>query len=365
MIEKMVITVVANEHNHELIQGREEDIIFTSLYKKTYHYKAKKHDDAITSVFLNPKLMRKVIAKIQKVAIRLKSNFLIDEVVCKAHIVLRIDDREKWVITVVANEHNHELIVSPSKSRFFRSHRAITKEQKELIHMLNEQNISTSQIMAFMQAREGGRHNIHFTRKDLMTVVRSENIVSCTCKLFEFYGLLCAHVLKVMHYIEIYNIPPHYILNRWTKNAKKRTPSNSAEMSGGSSFCRSRRFDSLTLEMQKFIFEGSKSLKAHETACQIIREGIDTLTSINQMFESEEATIKEPSSGLHRIVISQSSQVNMLASECTIKDPPQSQCKGKRKPQRFKPPIEKKVRVPRTCKQCGKKGHNIRTCKEV
>ncbi|OAY82810.1 Protein FAR1-RELATED SEQUENCE 3 [Ananas comosus] len=190
-------------------------------------------------------------------------------------------------------------------------------------------------------------------------------MVSCTCKLFEFYGLLCAHALKVMHYIEIYNIPPHYILNRWTKNAKKRIPSNSTEMSDGSSFCRSRRFDSLTLEMQKFIFEGSKSLKAHETACQIIREGIDTLTSINQMFESEEATIKEPSIGLHRIVISQSSQVNMLASECTIKDPPQSQCKGKRKPQRFKPSIEKKIRVPRTCKQCGKKGHNIRTCKEL
>ncbi|OAY67922.1 hypothetical protein ACMD2_14772, partial [Ananas comosus] len=61
------------------------------LYKKTYHYKAKKHDDAITSVtyccskagLSKSQIMRKVIAKIQKVAIRLKSNFLIDEVVVK------------------------------------------------------------------------------------------------------------------------------------------------------------------------------------------------------------------------------------------------------------------------------------------
>ncbi|OAY77092.1 Protein FAR1-RELATED SEQUENCE 7, partial [Ananas comosus] len=307
-------------------------------------------------------------------------------------------------MTVVANEHNHELIVSPSKTRFFRSHRNITNEQKELIHMLNEQNISTSHIMAFMQAREGGRHNIQFTHKDLsnkdfrtkdgeptlwsddpiekdarrlytrnifsefktqlrattsyklielendslykispishpsssrqrmctytVTVVRSENIVSCTCKLFEFYGLLCAHALKVMHYIEIYNIPSRYILKRWTNNAKKGLPSNSVEISGGSSFCN---------------LEGSKSLKAFETACQIIRQGVDTLTSISQIFEIEEATLKEPSDDLQRIVISQSSQVNILTLECTIKDPPHSQCKGKRRPQRFKLTIEKKI----------------------
>ncbi|OAY67242.1 Protein FAR1-RELATED SEQUENCE 12 [Ananas comosus] len=173
--------------------------------RKTYHYKAKKHDDAITSVtyccskagLSKSQTHEKSHCQNSEGSNTPKKQFSNRRSGCKAHIVLRIDDREKWVITVVANEHNHELIF--------------------------------------------------------------------------------------------------------------------------------------------------KSLKAHETACQIIREGIDTLTSINQMFESEEATIKEPSSGLHRIVISQSSQVNMLASECTIKDPPQSQCKGKRKPQRFKPPIEKRL----------------------
>ncbi|OAY81711.1 hypothetical protein ACMD2_25464 [Ananas comosus] len=51
--------------------------------------------------------------------------------------------------------------------------------------------------------------------------------------------------------------------------------------------------------------------------------------------------------------------------DCAISDPPQSQCKGKRRPQRFKPQVEKKVKKSRTCKQCGKKGHNRRTCHEV
>nr|CAD1836483.1 unnamed protein product [Ananas comosus var. bracteatus] len=48
-----------------------------------------------------------------------------------------------------------------------------------------------------------------------------------------------------------------------------------------------------------------------------------------------------------------------------IKDPPYSQCKGRRKPQGLKPLIEKKAKIPRTCKACGKKVHNIKTCKEA
>nr|CAD1830038.1 unnamed protein product [Ananas comosus var. bracteatus] len=87
-------------------------------------------------------------------------------------------------------------------------------------------------------------------------------------------------------------------------------------------------------------------------------------SEINQTLENEVETIKEPSNDLHRIVISQSSRVKQFTSDNMIKYPPHSQCKGRRKPQRLKPQIEKKAKIPRTCKACGKKGHNIRTCKE-
>ncbi|OAY81609.1 Protein FAR1-RELATED SEQUENCE 5 [Ananas comosus] len=92
--------------------------------------------------------------------------------VIKAHlrnqcsIVERIKMQEdsKWIVTTFEKERNHNLVTSPSKSRFLRSHRSITTEQKQVIHMLSEQNISTSQIMTFMTAREGGSQNVHFTR---------------------------------------------------------------------------------------------------------------------------------------------------------------------------------------------------------
>ncbi|OAY68105.1 Protein FAR1-RELATED SEQUENCE 3, partial [Ananas comosus] len=221
---------------------------------------------------------------------------------CKAHIRARMVEQGKWVIPKFHNVHNHELIVNPSKSHFGRSHRKISKDQREIIHQLSEQNVSTSQIMSYLAAKEGGRQNIHFTRKDLMnedeedfknkdgeaylwsydpierqardiytkaiffefrkhlraatgysileletyalykiSPLAQSNIqkrqlrsymvsvdvpnqkVSCNCKLFEFFEILCSHCLKVPPYINMHSIPPHYILKRWTKDAKKGT----------------------------------------------------------------------------------------------------------------------------------------------
>jgi hypothetical protein len=48
-------------------------------------------------------------------------------------------------------------------------------------------------------------------------------------------------------------------------------------------------------------------------------------------------------------------------------DPPQSQCKGRKKhPLRFKPVHEKMAKKQRTCSICNaKEGHNARTCPQV
>ena len=46
-----------------------------------------------------------------------------------------------------------------------------------------------------------------------------------------------------------------------------------------------------------------------------------------------------------------------------VKDPPQSNCKGRKRVQRYKSPSEPKGKKSRTCKRCNQKGHNIRNCK--
>ncbi|OAY74909.1 Protein FAR1-RELATED SEQUENCE 5, partial [Ananas comosus] len=227
---------------------------------------------------------------------------------CKAHIILKIDDRGKWVITVVANEHNHELIVSPSKTRFFLSHRSITKEQKELIHMLNEQNISTSQIMSFMQERDGGRHNIHFTRKDLSN--------------------------KDMEDFMTKDGEP----TLWSDDPIEKDARRIYTRILFSEFKTQLR---ATTGYKLIELEKESLYKISPISCSSSsRQHTHTYMTL----ENEVQTIKEPSNDLHRIVISQSSRVKQFTSDNMIKDPPHSQCKGRRKPQRLKPQIERKLR---------------------
>ncbi|KAG8365107.1 hypothetical protein BUALT_Bualt18G0069900 [Buddleja alternifolia] len=46
--------------------------------------------------------------------------------------------------------------------------------------------------------------------------------VSCSCRKFEFAGILCSHALKVLSSRNIVEIPELYIKKRWTKKAKKK-----------------------------------------------------------------------------------------------------------------------------------------------
>nr|XP_015648302.1 protein FAR1-RELATED SEQUENCE 5-like isoform X2 [Oryza sativa Japonica Group] len=42
---------------------------------------------------------------------------------------------------------------------------------------------------------------------------------SCSCRMFERIGILCAHGLKVLDLMNIKKLPPHYIIKRWTREA--------------------------------------------------------------------------------------------------------------------------------------------------
>ncbi|XP_019054503.1 PREDICTED: protein FAR1-RELATED SEQUENCE 5-like [Nelumbo nucifera] len=46
------------------------------------------------------------------------------------------------------------------------------------------------------------------------------DLISCSCKKFEFVGILCGHALKILDYRRIKLIPSCYILRRWTINAR-------------------------------------------------------------------------------------------------------------------------------------------------
>ena len=58
------------------------------------------------------------------------------------------------------------------------------------------------------------------TQEHLVKYEASTTIVECNCMKFNFIGILCVHALKVLDKKNIRRLPAHYILKRWTKDAK-------------------------------------------------------------------------------------------------------------------------------------------------
>ena len=47
-----------------------------------------------------------------------------------------------------------------------------------------------------------------------------QSSISCSCRKFETFGILCCHALKVFEANDVKIVPDQYILKRWTKNAQ-------------------------------------------------------------------------------------------------------------------------------------------------
>ncbi|WVZ64636.1 hypothetical protein U9M48_014130 [Paspalum notatum var. saurae] len=57
---------------------------------------------------------------------------------------------------------------------------------------------------------------------EAIVVFNSEDMtIMCSCRKYECIGLLCKHTLRVLNINEVFILPTQYILNRWTKYAKR------------------------------------------------------------------------------------------------------------------------------------------------
>ena len=62
-------------------------------------------------------------------------------------------------------------------------------------------------------------HNCEGSRQHKVTSLNG--LITCSCKNFEFVGIMCSHILKVLNEMKIkLMIPEQFILKRWTKNAR-------------------------------------------------------------------------------------------------------------------------------------------------
>ncbi|PVH65248.1 hypothetical protein PAHAL_2G446200 [Panicum hallii] len=66
----------------------------------------------------------------------------------------------------------------------------------------------------------------HFVRFD-----SSDRSCVCTCRKFEFMGIPCCHMLKVLDYRNIKELPQKYLLKRWRRTAKSANEDNEGNAS--------------------------------------------------------------------------------------------------------------------------------------
>ncbi|KAK3232109.1 hypothetical protein Dsin_003990 [Dipteronia sinensis] len=127
----------------------------------------------------------------------------------------------------------------------------------------------TGSEIIYRVAKFGEEHKAHFVKFNVF-----ERKASCSCQMFEFSGIICRHILAVFRVTNVLTLPPHYILKRWTRNAKSGVllndrilglPSNSQESSAA-------RYDNLRQEVIKYVEEGAESTHIYDVAMDALRE---------------------------------------------------------------------------------------------
>ncbi|KAK0585868.1 hypothetical protein LWI29_035312 [Acer saccharum] len=110
-------------------------------------------------------------------------------------------------------------------------------------------------------ARFDEEHKVYFVALDVC-----EQTATCSCKMFEFEGILCRHVIAVFKATNIFMLPVHYVLKRWTKNAKDEEAVLSVQ-TGKNSY-----YDVLYQEASKCAEEGMASDYSFKVALNALRE---------------------------------------------------------------------------------------------
>ncbi|KAL5574987.1 hypothetical protein UlMin_016686 [Ulmus minor] len=107
----------------------------------------------------------------------------------------------------------------------------------------------------------------------IVTFNYPEMRANCSCQIFEYSGILCRHVLTVFTVTNVLTLPTHYILNRWTRNAKNGTGFD--ELTGDSHGQESLtlRYNSLCREAIRYAEEGATAVETYDAAINTLRDG--------------------------------------------------------------------------------------------
>lgn len=125
------------------------------------------------------------------------------------------------------------------------------------------------EIITYQVAKFGEDHKAHYVKFNVL-----EMRANCSCQMFEFSGLLCRHILAVFRVTNVLTLPSHYILKRWTRNAKSNVILEDHVNDIYNNYLESHtvRYNTLRHEAFKFIEEGAKTVDIYTVAKDALQE---------------------------------------------------------------------------------------------
>ncbi|KAG6699806.1 hypothetical protein I3842_08G081800 [Carya illinoinensis] len=195
-----------------------------------------------------------------------------------------------------------------------------------------------------------------------VTLEGDEEHVTCTCHKWEFMGILCRHILCVLgKKMKLDRLPQHYVLERWTINAKSRPipdiPSPEGHIREGLDEPTMRKTKTM-LQLYDIVELGSQSVAKHNHLTVALEKVHKELLEMEDNVECSRAC--EPTKDDHNM----GSQVISNFSQ-TVQDPPRVPTKGRPKSLRAKNPKETHATKKRHCSICKNEGHAKNNCPSV
>ncbi|CAJ2663636.1 unnamed protein product [Trifolium pratense] len=180
-----------------------------------------------------------------------------------------------------------------------------------------------------------------------------EQGVSCDCRKFETHEILCSHALKVLDVMNIKLIPEHYILKRWTRDARlgsnKDWQGKHVELDVKADFM--KRYNELCPRMIKLI---NKASVDHETYTFLSKVSEESNKIIDDILEKKHVD-KEASGVVHvSISIANDEIENNVDTVGGAADIKKRDCSHKKK-KRAKSWVERLHRKRKTCLSSNKK----------
>ncbi|ESW05528.1 hypothetical protein PHAVU_011G187200 [Phaseolus vulgaris] len=146
-----------------------------------------------------------------------------------------------------------------------------TKFQEELVETFayTANNVENNGVISkYRVAKYEHDHKAY-----MVTLNISEMKANCSCQMFEYSGILCRHVLTVFTVTNVLTLPSHYILKRWTRNAKSCIETDEKVTGPLDIENLTIRFNSLCREAVKLSEEGAIAVETYNVAMNALREG--------------------------------------------------------------------------------------------